>query len=250
MKVNENFKEWCHILNSVTEKFMSETTWVYESFFSNVNIMTSKYRTNISIECLCCAQACLTLCSPTDCGLSGSSVHGIFQARILEQVAISFSRASSQPRDRTCISLSPALQVDSLPLVPPEKPNWMSSIQSKWVVNIKHSLQRFSSASGTFPMSCLVCIRWLKYWSFSFSISPSSQYSEVISLKMDWFHFLAVQGTFRSLSSTTVGRHQFFGALPSLKSSSHNPMWPMGRQYPGPHRPCWQNNASAFQHTV
>ena len=45
------------------------------------------------------AQSCLTLCDPRDCSLPGSSVHGIFQARVLEWVAISFSRGSSQPRD-------------------------------------------------------------------------------------------------------------------------------------------------------
>ena len=49
-------------------------------------------------------QSCRTLCDPMDCNLPGSSVHGILQARILEWVAISFSRGSSQPRDRTCIS--------------------------------------------------------------------------------------------------------------------------------------------------
>ena len=50
------------------------------------------------------AQSCPTLCDPTDCSLPGSSVHGIFQARILERVAISFSRGSSPPRDRTQVS--------------------------------------------------------------------------------------------------------------------------------------------------
>ena len=45
-----------------------------------------------------------TFCDPVDCGLSGSSVHGICQAEILEQVTISFSRPSSQPRDRTWVS--------------------------------------------------------------------------------------------------------------------------------------------------
>ena len=49
------------------------------------------------------AQSCLTLCYPMGCSLPGSSVHGIFQARILEWVAISFSRVSSQPRKRTPI---------------------------------------------------------------------------------------------------------------------------------------------------
>ena len=47
---------------------------------------------------------CPPLCDPVDCGPPGSSVHGIFQARILEWVAISPSRGSSQPRDRTLIS--------------------------------------------------------------------------------------------------------------------------------------------------
>ena len=57
--------------------------------------------------CCCCsvAQLCLTLCRPTDYSPPGSSVHGIFQARIPEWVAISYSRESSQPRDRTCISV-------------------------------------------------------------------------------------------------------------------------------------------------
>jgi len=45
------------------------------------------------------AQSCLTLCNPVNCSLPGSSVHGILQARVLEWVAISFSRGSSRPRD-------------------------------------------------------------------------------------------------------------------------------------------------------
>ena len=49
-------------------------------------------------------QSCPTLCDLVDCSLPGSSVHGIFQARVLEWVAISFSRGSSQPRDRTQVS--------------------------------------------------------------------------------------------------------------------------------------------------
>ena len=50
------------------------------------------------------AQSCLTLCNPMDCSLPDSSVHGIFQARVLEWIAISFSRGSFQPRDRTRVS--------------------------------------------------------------------------------------------------------------------------------------------------
>ena len=50
------------------------------------------------------AQSCPTLCNPMDCSLPGSTIHGIFQARILEWVAISFSRRSSRPRDWTWVS--------------------------------------------------------------------------------------------------------------------------------------------------
>ena len=50
------------------------------------------------------AQSCPTLCDPVDCSLPGSSIHGILQARILEWVTISFSRGSSQPRNRTGVS--------------------------------------------------------------------------------------------------------------------------------------------------
>ena len=60
-----------------------------------------------------------TLRNPVDCSLPGSSVHGILQARLLEWVAIPFSRGSSQPRDQTTV---PALQADSLLSEPPGKP--------------------------------------------------------------------------------------------------------------------------------
>ena len=50
-----------------------------------------------------------------------------------------------------------------------------------------------------FSNESVLCIRWPKYWSFSFSISPSNEYSGLISFKIDWFDLLAVQGTFKSL---------------------------------------------------
>ena len=60
------------------------------------------------------------------------------------------------------------------------------------LLSIFPSIRNFSNESS-------VCIRWPKYWSFSFSISPSSEYLELISLKIDWFDLLTVQGMFRSL---------------------------------------------------
>ena len=61
-------------------------------------------------------------------------------------------------------------------------------------------------------------IRWPKYWSFRFSISPSSEHPGLISFRMDWLDLLVVQGTLNSrvLSNTTVQKHQFFGTQLSL----------------------------------
>ena len=63
--------------------------------------------------------------------------------------------------------------------------------------------------------------RWPKYWSFSFSIIPSDKHPGLISFRMDWLDLLAVQGTLKSLSNTTVQKHQFFGTQLSSQSNSH-----------------------------
>ena len=79
---------------------------------------------------------------------------------------------------------------------------------------------------GLFQKSVLR-IRWPKYWSFSYTISPSNKYSGLISFRIDWLDLLAVQGTrktysstslktLKTYSSTTVRKHQFFSVQPSL----------------------------------
>ena len=82
------------------------------------------------------------------------------------------------------------------------------------LLSIFPSIRVFSNES-------VLYIRWPKYCSFSFSISPSNEYSGLISFRIDWFELLAVQGTLKSLLLTTVQKHQFFGAQPSLWSNSH-----------------------------
>ena len=54
-------------------------------------------------------------------------------------------------------------------------------------------------------------IRWSKYWSFSFNISPSNEHPGLISFRMDWLDRLAIQGTLKSLLQITVQKHQFLG---------------------------------------
>ena len=76
------------------------------------------------------------------------------------------------------------------------------------------SIRVFSSES-------VLHIRWPKYWSFSFSISPSNEYSGLISFRMDWLHLLAVQETHKSLLQHHSSKASFFGAQLSLQSNSH-----------------------------
>ena len=76
-----------------------------------------------------------------------------------------------------------------------------------------------------FSKESTLCMRWPKYWSFSFSISPSSEHSGLISFRMDWLDLLAVQGPSRVFSNTTVQKDQFFGTQLSSQSNSHIHTW-------------------------
>ena len=66
-----------------------------------------------------------------------------------------------------------------------------------------------------------LCIRCPKYWSFSFTISPSSEYSGLFLLRLTGFVSFQSKGLSRVFSSTTVQKHQFFGTQTSLRSNSH-----------------------------
>ena len=97
------------ILTSVSESMMRIriSTWSQSIPFQNVydegEIVTLSWR-NLAHECIRAgAQSCPALCNPMDCSPPGSSVHGIFQARILEWVTISYSRISSWPRGWTLV---------------------------------------------------------------------------------------------------------------------------------------------------
>ena len=99
-------------------------------------------------------QSCPTLCDPMDSSLPGSSVQGILQERVLEWVAISFSRGSSQNRDPTS---SPTLQADSLPSESPENPKQLVCLGLNSYCTV-YWLQGFV----TWPLSALVfsCRIW------------------------------------------------------------------------------------------
>ena len=81
-----------------------------------------------------------------------------------------------------------------------------------------------SQHQGLFQGSAL-CIRWPKYWSFSFNIGPSSEYSGLISFRIDWFDHLTVQGILKSLLQHHCQKHESLSAQPSLWSNSHIHTW-------------------------
>ena len=125
---------------------------------------------------------------------------------------------------------------------------WTAACQASLSITISKSLLKLMSAESVMPSNHLIlccpllllpsvfpsirvfsnesalCIRWPKYWSFSFSLSPSSEYSGLISFRMDWFDLLAIQRTLKSLlqhHSSKASKHQFFNAQPFLWSNSH-----------------------------
>ena len=125
------------------------------------------------------AQLCLTLCDSMDCSTPGSpsitNSHSLLKLMSIESV---------MPTNHL-ILYHPLLL-------------WPS---------IFPSFRVFSNESA-------LCIRWPKYWSFSFSISPSNEYSGLISFRMDWLDVLAVQGTLKSLL-----QHTQFKSINSLTLS-------------------------------
>ena len=97
-----------------------------------------------------------------------------------------------------------------------------------------------------FSNESVLCIRWPKYWSFSFNNSiPSNEYSGQFPLGWTGWIFLQSKGLSRVFSSTTVQKHQFFSSQLSLWSNSH--IHENSFDYA---ELCWQSNISAFEYAV
>jgi len=131
-------------------------------------------------------QLCLTLCHPMDCSTPGFSVH--HQPPEIAQTHVHLDSDAIQP---------------SYPLSSTSPPTFsLSQYQSlfKWVGSLH---------------------QWSRYFSFSFSISPSNEYSGLISFRMDWLDLLAVQETLKSLLLHHSSKASILGTQLSLWSSSH-----------------------------
>ena len=125
-----------------------------------------------SVQFSSVAQLCLTLCDPTECSTPGLPVH--HQLPEFTQTHVHWVGDAIQP---------------SHPLSSP----------SPLAFNL-------SQHQGLFQYG--LCIKWPKYWSFSFSSSPSNEYSGLISFTIDWFDLLADKGTLKSLSNPIVPQLQ------------------------------------------
>ena len=117
-----------------------------------------------SIQFSSVAQSCQTLCNPMNCSTPGLPVH-------------------HQPRSpRKPMSIESAMPSNHFILCHP----------LLLLPSIFPSIRVFSNESA-------LCIRWPKYWSFIFNISPAKEHPRLISFRMDWLDLLAVQGTLKSL---------------------------------------------------
>ena len=159
-----------------------------------------------------------------DCGPPGSSVQGILQARILEWVAISFSKkVQFSSVAQSCPTLRPhESQHTRTPCPSPtSRVHSNSCPSSHWCHPAISScyplllLPPIPPSIRVFTNELTLCMRWPKYWSFSFSISPSNEHPGLISFRMDCLDLLAVHGTLKSLlqhhsSKASIIRHSAF----------------------------------------
>ena len=115
-----------------------------------------------------------------------------------------------QHTKRPCPSPTPGVYSNSCLLS-----QWCHPTISSSVIPIFSCLQPFPASSPVFSNKSVLHIKWQKYWSFSFNISPSNEYSGLISFRKDWLDLLAVQGTLKSLlqhhsSTASILRHSAF----------------------------------------
>ena len=136
------------------------------------------------------AQLCLTLCDPMACNTAGFPVH--HQLPEFTQTHV----------HRVVMPSNYLILCHPLLLLP----------------SVFLSIRVFSNESA-------LCIKWPEYWSFSFSISPSNEYSGLISFRMDWLDVLTVQGPLKSLLQHHSSKCQFFGTQLALWSNSHIHTW-------------------------
>ena len=154
----------CIINIGLSSNFQPVFVFIFTEHFLQVALLFVSYKTFLLIK-VSSVQSRLTFCNPMNCSTTGFSVH--HQLPELTQIHVHWVSDAIQPSHLLSSPSSPA--------------------------SIFPSIRVFSNES-------VLCIRWPKDWSFSFSISPSNEYSALISYRVDWLDLLAVQGTLQYIS--------------------------------------------------
>ena len=144
--------------------------------------------------------------------------------------SLHFSSVQFSPVTQSCLTLCDPMN-RSMPGLPVH--HQLPEFTQTHVHRVSHAIQPSHPLSSPSPPApnpsqhqglsneSTLCIRWPKYWSFIFSISPSNEHPGLISFRMDWLDLLAVQGPLKSLLNIIVQKNQFFGAQLSSQSNSH-----------------------------
>ena len=150
---------------------------------------------------------------------------------------------------------------------------WTAARQDSLSITNSWSLFKFMSIESMMPSSHLILcrpllwpsifaiirvfsselalrIRWTNYWCFSFSISPSKEYSGLISFRMDWLDLCAVQGILKSLLQHHSSRASILWHAAFFIVQLSHPYMTTGKTIALTRQICWQSNVSAFQYAV
>ena len=147
---------------------------------------------------------------------------------------------------------------------------WTAACQASLSITISQSLLKLMSIESVMPSNHLILcrpllllpsifpnirvfsngsalrMRWPKYWSFSFSFSPSNEYSGLISFRMDWFDLLAVQGTLKSLLQHHSSKDSVLRCSAFFTVQLSHPYMTTGKTIALTRDLCWQSNVSAL----
>ena len=159
-----------------------------------------------------------------------------------EEVEIQRENITCSSWELSLILSDPVVLVHSLSCVQLFETSWTAACQASLFFTIPQTLLKLLSIESVmlsnrlachplllpstlpsirvFSNEQALCIRWSKYWSFSFSLSPFKEYLGLISFRIDWFDILVVQGTLKSLLQHHSSKASSFGAQPALWSNS------------------------------
>ena len=181
------------------------------------------YKSPLIFMCCCSvAQLCPTLCDAMDCSTPGQLF--VTPWTVAPQASLSFTISQSLLKHMSIKSVMQSKQlILCCPLV--------------LLASIFSNIRVFSNESA-------LRIRWPKYWSFSFSISPSNEYSGLISFRIDWFDLLAVQGTLKSLLQHHSSKASILQCSALFMVQLSHPYVTTGKTIALTR--CWQSNVSAF----